>query len=95
MGPEHAARLAPGGEVPALPPGTRRIRPWPLHRRLWRAATSRRVAYRLEGRGIWGEPIVEAGETWVRRAWPLWLVPGLWGAALGAALVGLCWGLGL
>ena len=26
------------------------------------------------------------------RVWPLWLVPGLWGAALDAALVGLCWG---
>lgn len=29
------------------------------------------------------------------RARPAWLAPGLLGAALGAALVGLCWGLGL
>lgn len=48
MGPEHAARLAPGGDAEAGVPG---------------------------------------------RPWPLWLVPGLWGAALGGVMVGLCWGL--
>ncbi len=24
--------------------------------------------------------------------WPLWLAPGLWGAALGACITGLVWG---
>lgn len=24
--------------------------------------------------------------------WPLWLAPGLWGAGLGALIVGLVWG---
>lgn len=61
--------------------------PWTIGGRSATATRAgRRHYYPAQPPGLDQYRMVPAGR------WPLWLAPGLWGAGLGALLVGLVWG---